>query len=303
MTQSSPAKLRDSTAAMDYSYDSRPCVYFIQCTVSLNCYIGSTKQPRDRIRTHFSELLKGRHHCQPLQRSFQKYGAEAFVWGVCEFVDGDRDALLDREQHWMDLIGDYNTYKIAGSPLGATMALSETERERRRVRGKALAASLTPDQVAYALSKAVEARSGKPLSDDQKKKLSAATKGRPLSAEHRDKITELNKSRQITPESLIKRSVAIKASLAAKSDEAKMEWKNNLSNACMGRPSPMKGVKMSDASRMKMSASGKGKVISPEQKAKLSAAIKAKSPEWFKARGERIKEGWRKKREAKQSPE
>lgn len=172
----SPSKLRDSSAAMDYSFENAPCVYFIQSSTSKNCYIGSSINLNARIRTHFGELLRDRHHCEPLQRSFNKYGSEDFVWGVCEFVH-DQSKLLEAEQKWIDQIGDYNTCRVAGTVAGIKLNLSNEERERRRYVGKNLAASLSAEQIEYALERAVATRRGVPLSSEQKNKTERVDQG------------------------------------------------------------------------------------------------------------------------------
>ena len=284
----SPSKLRDSSAAMDYSFENAPCVYFIQSSTSKNCYIGSSINLNARIRTHFGELLRDRHHCEPLQRSFNKYGSEDFVWGVCEFVH-DQSKLLEAEQKWIDQIGDYNTCRVAGTVAGIKLNLSNEERERRRYVGKNLAASLSAEQIEYALERAVATRRGVPLSSEQKTKLSELTKGRPLAPEHKAKLSEINKSRTFTEDQLKARGVAIKTALAARTQEEVAEWKSKLSASKTGIQSSKKGIPMSEESRKKMSVARKGRAISEAQKEKLRIAMLSKSPEWYAARAERIK--------------
>lgn len=286
---------------MDYTFDDRPCVYFIQNSISKKCYIGSSIRVTDRIRCHFGELMRGVHHCEPLQRAVWKYGVEVFHWGVCEFVEDEND-LLAREQHWIDLIGEYNTCKVAGSPRGVKMTLSDEERCARAARCKAMWESLSDEQRCYALSRAVDARRGVPISEEQKQKLSAATKGRPLTPEHREKISALNKSRQYTDEQRRAKSESIKAALAAKTESEKEVWKKNLSASMRGKPSPNKGKTMSQEARQKMSSAGKGKVISVEQKEKLRQAMLAKSPEWYAARAEKVREAKRRKALERKTP-
>ncbi len=284
----SPSKLRDSSAAMDYSFNDAPCVYFIQSVISKNCYVGSSINVKNRVRTHFSDLLKGEHHCEPLQRAFDKYGPDNFVWGMCEFVY-NKDELLEAEQRWIDQIGDYNTCLVAGSISGIKMNLSDEERERRRLVGKNLAASLSDEQIEYALSRAVAAKIGKPLSDAQKAKISATTKGRPLTPAHRAKLSEINKARQHTEEELKRRGESIRKALSARSPEKIAEWKSKVSSSKTGVPSAKRGIPMSEESRKKMSIAGKGKVISEAQKEKLRVAMLAKSPEWYAMRAEKIR--------------
>ena len=287
----SPSSVRDRLAVTEASYETVCGIYYIQNTVNTLCYVGSSIDIKNRVRAHFGELLKGTHHSSKLQNAFNKYGVDSFAWGVCEEVTQDNQLLMDREQAWIDVMGHYNICKIAGSPRGVALEISNEERKRRSDQGKKLAASVTPEQRAYALGKALEAKRGVPLTDAHKAKLSAATKGRKLEGGHREKVINAMKSRIHTPESRAKLSASLKAAAASRTEEEKARWIKNLSASCMGRPSAMKGVKMSEESRKKMSDFQKGKVISEAHKEKLRQAMLAKSPEWYAARAEKIKEG------------
>ncbi len=233
----------------------------------------------------------GSHHSSKLQNAFNKYGVDSFIWGMCENVPKDNVALMEKEQLWIDSLGHYNVCKIAGSPRGTTQVLSEAERKRRSENGKKVAAAITPEQRAYALKKALEAKRGVPLTPEHRAKLSAATKGRKLEGAHREKIIQAVKSRVHTPESRAKLSESLKKAFANRTEEERTKWINNLSAARKGQPSAKKGIKMSDESKKKMSDFHKGKVISESQKEKLRQAMLAKSPEWYAARAEKIKEG------------
>lgn len=409
-------------------------VYYIQNTSSDKFYIGSSQDIFSRIGSHFYALSKGEHHNIHLQRSYNKNGINAFVWGVCEEVF-DVEALLGIEQEWIDEIGDYNICREAGSTRGVEvsqetrqrasvrnsgsgnpmygtkrpdiaelmrelktgitlsdehkrkmsealkgskgawaypeiaerlreklkgvnkgrkltpehrekisaaikgrtpsdetreklrvastgrthteetkaklsaarkgkkMNLSDEERQRRAENGRKVAAAITPEQRAYILKKALEAKRGVPLTDEHKAKLSAATKGRKLKGEHREKVIQAVKSRVHTDESRAKLSASLRLSAANRTEEEREKWIKNLSASCLGRPSPMKGVKMSEESRKKMSDFHKGKVISDAQREKLRQAMLAKSPEWYAARAEKIKEGRARNQAAREAKE
>lgn len=100
-----------------------PCIYGIFNATNNHVYIGSAARSfMDRRRVHLRDLRKGAHHCQHLQRAWNKYGELAFVFVVLEEV-ASVDDLLAVEQVWIDehrLLGAtiYNAAKRAGSAWG-----------------------------------------------------------------------------------------------------------------------------------------------------------------------------------------
>lgn len=82
-------------------------------------YIGSAANFGQRWYSHRSQLRKGRHHNQPLQRAYNKYGLERLRFIqllVCRPSD-----LLMFEQRAIDiLVPPYNTCPSAGSRMGST---------------------------------------------------------------------------------------------------------------------------------------------------------------------------------------
>lgn len=60
-------------------------IYYIQNQVNDKTYIGQTIQKiEQRFHTHRSRLRKGNHSNSYLQRSWDKYGKENFLFGVLE---------------------------------------------------------------------------------------------------------------------------------------------------------------------------------------------------------------------------
>lgn len=82
-------------------------VYGIHNTITNKWYIGSTFNLHDRIRRHKYYLLKNQHHSVKLQRSFNKYGIEAFEIIIIEqFNNLDIEQLIQKE---IDYINLYNS--------------------------------------------------------------------------------------------------------------------------------------------------------------------------------------------------
>lgn len=106
-------------------------IYQIQNKVNNKIYIGSSIDIEQRWKTHRSELKSKHHHNSNLQNAWHEYGEENFVFEIIEIVE-DKNNLIDREQHYMDLttcydinIG-YNINPTAGNCLG----VKRTEKEK-----------------------------------------------------------------------------------------------------------------------------------------------------------------------------
>ena len=57
-------------------------VYQIRNTVNGKVYIGSAKHFNKRKSQHFHYLKTNKHHSQKLQRSYNKYGIQNFVFEI-----------------------------------------------------------------------------------------------------------------------------------------------------------------------------------------------------------------------------
>ena len=108
-------------------------IYRIRNTVNGAFYIGSAVCVKNRMAKHFSDLRKGKHGNSKMQNSFNKYGAEAFVFEVLEPVIA-KTLLIEREQFYMDhLKPTLNIRTIAESCLGMK-ASEETKRKMSEAR-------------------------------------------------------------------------------------------------------------------------------------------------------------------------
>lgn len=78
-------------------------VYKIENLINGKVYIGSSNDVESRLKRHFRELHKGVHPNNHLQRSFNKYGPECFLFEPIERLsDSDFDDQLAHEQHYID---------------------------------------------------------------------------------------------------------------------------------------------------------------------------------------------------------
>jgi group I intron endonuclease len=96
---------------------SNSSIYKITNLINDKCYIGSAIDPKTRFYVHKSHLRKNKHHSILLQRAWNKYGENSFIFEVIE--ECPADDLIIREQYYIDTIEPvYNIARIAGNCLG-----------------------------------------------------------------------------------------------------------------------------------------------------------------------------------------
>lgn len=107
-------------------------VYVIRNVVNGKVYVGSSIDVQKRYREHFGALRRGDHRCEGLQRAWQKYSSDVFIFEVAEFCDVED--LIVREQLWIDNLKaadsrfGYNSRAVAESNYG-THRSEETKRK------------------------------------------------------------------------------------------------------------------------------------------------------------------------------
>jgi group I intron endonuclease len=98
-------------------------IYKIVNKINGRYYIGSSINIRKRWNEHKRTLRQNNHDNSFLQKSWNKHGEETFIFEIIENVV-DVTKLLEREQHYLNLINPFNkdiTYnlcKTAGNMLG-----------------------------------------------------------------------------------------------------------------------------------------------------------------------------------------
>jgi group I intron endonuclease len=110
-------------------------VYFIGNKVNGKIYIGSSFDMDKRWINHRHELNRQKHHSLHLQRSYNKYGIEAFEFNIIEYSNPIKDELLECEQKWIDFYTcyepkyGYNILAKAHSSLG----FKHTEESKKKI--------------------------------------------------------------------------------------------------------------------------------------------------------------------------
>lgn len=99
-------------------------IYKITCSFTKKFYIGSSINLKRRRFWHFCQLRNNKHANYYLQKAFNKYGANNFVFTVIEFFAEDitQEDLIKIEQKYIDDLDvcnpkvGYNICKLAGQP-------------------------------------------------------------------------------------------------------------------------------------------------------------------------------------------
>lgn len=153
------------------------CIYKITNKINNKFYIGSTNDYDRRHYEHFRQLKLGTHHCIYLQRAYDKYGEANFTSEIILEVSDSED-LLYYEQITLDKYAKefknrqiYNCCKVSGRPPSH----SELSTEKQIIKAQ----------------KIRERNTGKPVSDETRKKISIALTGRKHTPENIEKIREL----------------------------------------------------------------------------------------------------------------
>jgi len=81
-------------------------IYAIKNIYNGKMYIGRSINVMNRGRDHFYDLRNNQHHSNYLQNSFNKYGENAFIFGLIE--EYDKTLLTEKERYWIDY---YDTFK------------------------------------------------------------------------------------------------------------------------------------------------------------------------------------------------
>lgn len=161
-------------------------IYLIYCLVNERVYVGSSVNVVKRLKQHQNELEKGKHSNSLLQRAWNKYGQDAFAFGLIERIDSEQ--LLSREQQWIDDLEAYdrkrgfNISRFAGSPMRGLTHTPNTKAKMSR------------------------SQLGRKHTDATKAKMSLWQKGRVLPLEQIERLQGMNKGRKASPETRAKLS-------------------------------------------------------------------------------------------------
>lgn len=155
-------------------------IYKIRNIIDNKFYVGSSIDLDGRKYRHFHTLKIQKHANDKLQRAYNKYGKENFVFEIIErLYDLPKDKLkckkivLNREQYWIDKLDavnkGYNINKKADSRLGTKQPKEAIESARQKNMGRKMSE--------YNKQQLLKAHIGMKHSKESKAKMSKSHKG------------------------------------------------------------------------------------------------------------------------------
>lgn len=217
-------------------------VYVIRCSGNGGLYVGSASLGiKRRWSIHKSDLRKGNHHNDRMQRAWNKYGEDTFSLTVAEVCLPQH--CVAQEQVYIDYyrqqVGDrmFNLHPVAGSARG------HKRTPEQRARQSEIAYNISPE----VREKMRLGRKGKKLSEEAKARIKKLRAEKNIyTPEVRQRMSEAGKRRKHSPESVEKR--------AAK----------------------RRGIPLPDEVKKKIGDANRGRVVSPEQRRQISETLKSK---------------------------
>lgn len=110
-------------------------IYKIKNIITNDCYIGSAAYTfNKRWNTHKHQLKNNKHHSIILQRAWNKYGENNFIFEIIETCNPS-ECLL-KEQYYLDTLQPkYNINLNANSPLGRKLDKKHCKKISERTKG------------------------------------------------------------------------------------------------------------------------------------------------------------------------
>lgn len=166
-------------------------IYKITNTYNNKVYIGSSVNVVRRLRAHRNYLIANKHQNIHMQRAFNEYGGDAFVFEVVEIVEPNR--LLIVEQQYLDLLWDDGVmcYNMARNAEASAKGIKRSSETKIKISES---------------KKGNKNRLGKPNTPETRAKLSRSLKGRKTTEETRKKLSIAGKGRKATKETIEKRA-------------------------------------------------------------------------------------------------
>lgn len=151
-------------------------IYKIINVVNNKFYVGSAVDFKRRKARHFSELRNNRHSNGRLQKAWNKYGEQSFVFVVVEELDSNAD-LLAAENVWLkEHVGKEYCYNLG---VDATAPMLGFAGEKSPTWGR----KRTPEELA------AQSWSGRTHSSESKERIRQTLIGKPRPASVRAKIS------------------------------------------------------------------------------------------------------------------
>ena len=163
-------------------------IYKITCTANKRIYIGSAANLRQRKNLHAHELRQNKHGNRHLQRAWNKYGEQAFIFEVLELVLPI--SLTAREQYWINKLKPFgrkgfNILTEAGSNLGRKRSPESIEKSRQAHLGSKRSPEARENMRAWQ-----RGRKQSPEHAEKSRQAALGKKYPPMSSEHREELRQ-----------------------------------------------------------------------------------------------------------------
>jgi len=172
-------------------------IYKITNLINKKVYIGQSERLIEREREHFYRLGRGEHNNEHLQKSFNKYGKDKFVFEIIE----ETDDLDNREIYWINEYDGINSKLNYNLKDPLTMKWSDYTKVKK---SKSIIGENNPnfgntwtqeqkDELSLKRKGlSLEERIGKDKADLAKQKMSNSQAGRKHPDEVKEKIRQAN---------------------------------------------------------------------------------------------------------------
>jgi hypothetical protein len=242
-------------------------------------YVGKTSGKIDeRVRSHLKEATYSKSHTHRLHWLKSLLAANLSP-AVIILEEGAGTSWQDAEKKWIKEYRNRGASLVNGTEGGDGLSTA-TKELRERIASKLRGRKLPPRSAIWR-ERLSAAQKGKKKSAEARAKMSTAKLGKHFSPEHRAKIAEGNRGKKVvhSPEWCRHHSETLRGRKLSEEQRAR------ISAGLMGHiisaetrlkiGMSNKGRKPSDEARQKSSLSHKGHHLSAETRAKLSVAMKA----------------------------
>lgn len=171
-------------------------IYKITNTVNNKVYIGQALDIHSRIRNHKEALNRGTHPNNHLQRAWNLYGKDKFVFSIVESCEESQ--LTEREQFWIDFYGGINSNDTYNQRDAGSHG-SHSEETRLKISKTQLGVPKGPGRKVSEEGRLSLSLShmGKHPSEETRHKMSLAQMGRKHTEEVKKRIAETHKKRYL----------------------------------------------------------------------------------------------------------
>jgi len=159
-------------------------VYIIANKINGKVYIGQSKNCKSRWAIHKSQLRNNRHYNLHLQRACNRYGIDAFVFGLISRCD--EETLDQSESSWIEFYRSDDKRYGYNLASGGNLNKRLSEESRKKMSSSARA-RMNSDR---RNPKLLRGWSGHNHSLETREKISRMRKGIVFSAEHKAKLAQ-----------------------------------------------------------------------------------------------------------------